>query len=452
MSPALPTDPVREAVERLRAEGELLGGLRRAWEEETGAACPLVAAELRRVHFKPFTRARLVVRGVLAPAEPGGPPRQQFFALQVYPLVEAARRRRRSYLARSQPAPCHGPPAFVVPAWHAAGFSLPNGPLLRNLAKFLDAGRTRTWLEKKGQPELAARYHPDAIELVRYVPRKRALLRLPGGDGVGGAYFKLFTQAEYRTAARNAVAILRAGEVAPLGFTAPAILARGKKKRALALAELPGTRLTESFAAGPPELLAAAGAAVAGLHRSMAWTRARWSPGRELEAVAVAANDLIQALPGQAEAVRRLVARLGATFALAEGFQPAPIHANLFGDQILAGAAGIGIVDWDDLCLGDPAFDVGRTAAHFLFAVSGRGPAERERLAAFLAGHAERAGESPPEPRLAWHIAAALLLRAKISALRPLAPGWPEQVERSLAMAHAVLDRPAESWRAMFSA
>jgi len=42
--------------------------------------------------------------------------------------------------------------------------------------------------------------------------------------------------------------------------------------------------------------------------------------------------------------------------------------------------------------------------------------------------------------RLQWHAATALLLRAKISALRPLPEGWTELVACSLLQARRVLE------------
>ncbi|MBC8329101.1 MAG: phosphotransferase [Planctomycetes bacterium] len=454
MSLAPPADPVLEAVLRAREPGELLRGLRQAWESEAGEACPLEDVELSRVHYKPFARARLVVRGRLGPAPGSGKVRRQPFSLQIYSRTDQARRRRRSYLARPSLLPSYGPPSFVVPEWHAVGFSLPNGRYLRNLAKFLDTERTRAWLRLKGQPKLAAHYDADELEFVRYVPRKRALLRLPAAaDGsCGGAYIKLYTAAEFEIAARNLGKVAKRARKSSLGFAAPRRLASGRKKRAVVMAELPGEQLTRFFAGHDDALMRAAGSALAGLHGSTVRTRARWTPRAELDAVRRAVDDLCAALPALQGTAGELLRRLQARLPEAEAYRPVPIHANLFGDQILADGNDLAIVDWDDLCLGDPAFDVGRLIAHIRYENRELDQASRESAAAFLDGHAERHGPPLPAARLSWHVAAALALRAKISALRPLAPDWPDRLERAFVEAHDALDHPEDAARGIFRA
>jgi len=329
---------VLQAVQRALQPGELLRGLREAWAFELDGDCPLEDAELSRLHYKPFARARLVVRGRLrTDPETGRRPRQHF-SLQVYPRADQARRRRRSYLARPTQLTSIGPPAFVVPAWQAIAFSLPHGRYLRNLAKFLDTGKTREWLRKKGQEALAAHYDADRVEFIRYVPRKRVLLKTPGAEdgSCPGAYFKLYTKGEYETAARNLRAMVKACRKQDLGFAAPARLARGTKRRAVAMAELHGEQLTRFFAGHDDALMEATGAALAGLHGGRVRTRARWTPRAELAALENAVTDICAALPALQGTARELLGRLHASLPAAEAYDEVPIHANLFGDQHLA--------------------------------------------------------------------------------------------------------------------
>ena len=119
-----------------------------------------------------------------------------------------------------------------------------------------------------------------------------------------------------------------------------------------------------------------------------------------------------------------------------------PIHGNLFGDQILVNGDRVGIVDWDDFCLGDPLYDLGRLVAHLIFMFR-RGVARPARgasdIATLLEAYARESGQNLEWPRLRWQIAVALLMRAKISALRPLPEGWVEDVKAALAEASKVL-------------
>jgi hypothetical protein len=139
----------------------------------------------------------------------------------------------------------------------------------------------------------------------------------------------------------------------------------------------------------------------------------------------------------------------------------APIHGNLFGDQILhdetaAPGRRVGFVDWDAWCHGDPHFDLGRLIAHATYAARlSRRPDEGLRSAAesLLDGYRQVAGAGAIDgARLAWQTAAALLLRAKISSLRKLAPGWPRHVALMVAEAERVVKSGGPLRRPRFQA
>jgi len=124
-----------------------------------------------------------------------------------------------------------------------------------------------------------------------------------------------------------------------------------------------------------------------------------------------------------------------------------PIHGNLFGDQILydetAPSRRVGIVDWDAWSLGDPHFDLGRLIAHFRYlGLLKRPPSDAvaQCVAALLEAY-EEAGGAPLDRRsLDWHVAVALLLRAKISSLRKLRPGWPRHFDLVVDEAERILN------------
>ena len=103
------------------------------------------------------------------------------------------------------------------------------------------------------------------------------------------------------------------------------------------------------------------------------------------------------------------------------------IHGNLFGDQILVHADQVGVVDWDDLCEGDPLYDLGRLIAHLIL-LSQQDHLEEARVNPCLTGLMDGYAKTAEKPivwnRLLWHVSVALLMRAKISALRTLHPGW----------------------------
>ncbi len=146
----------------------------------------------------------------------------------------------------------------------------------------------------------------------------------------------------------------------------------------------------------------------------------------------------LRALPALSTEIAGLIADLAQARARLTFEASAPIHGNLFGDQILVDSQQIGIVDWDDLTLGDPMYDVGRLIAHLIFLAHQQesGPTTLEgRLEALLDAYARTSGKRILRARLNWHIAVALLLRAKISALRPLSAHWIDEIEMSIRLA-----------------
>jgi aminoglycoside phosphotransferase (APT) family kinase protein len=155
-----------------------------------------------------------------------------------------------------------------------------------------------------------------------------------------------------------------------------------------------------------------------------------------LQALRRAMHDVETALPMLGEPLRVLIGRIEALHRHLPAGAETPVHGNLFGDQILITAYRVGFVDWDDLCRGDPLFDLGRLIAHLIYLADERGldtAYMAPRLAALVRGCAGAMTSKAMWTRLRWQIAVALLMRAKISALRPLGPDW---VERIAAMAH----------------
>ena len=154
-------------------------------------------------------------------------------------------------------------------------------------------------------------------------------------------------------------------------------------------------------------------------------------------------HDVQLILPALQPSIEALVTDLRSCARKLAFDQLAPIHANLFGDQILLDGPNVGIVDWDDLRMGDPLYDVGRLLAHFRYVVllENLQPTTVTRcIQTFLAAYEERSGGAVNSLRLAWHVAVALLLRAKISSLRPLPTDWVQQIAASVAEARCVLD------------
>ena len=180
-------------------------------------------------------------------------------------------------------------------------------------------------------------------------------------------------------------------------------------------------------------LLGEVGAALASLHSSSCRPAVRWTRAEELGRLRKAARGMKRALPELAPRIDRVMKRLAELDELLPVADERPIHGHLSGNQILLDGRRVGIVGWDALCAGDPLYDVGRLLAHLIYL----GCHEKLDLVGasdcsqrLLAGYRDAAHTPLSFDRLRWQVATALLLRGKISALRPLPPGWQETLDR----------------------
>jgi aminoglycoside phosphotransferase (APT) family kinase protein len=216
--------------------------------------------------------------------------------------------------------------------------------------------------------------------------------------------------------------------------------------RAMVMDEVPGRPLTEVLRGRRAEPMAEVGRALAELHATPTVPGRAWSFEHEHRELRRHMRGVARALPAQAARLNRLVDGLGASRpGGAAGY--APIHGNLFGDQILYDAKAepgrrVGIVDWDSWSHGDPHYDLGRLVAHLIFVRRSQGfpGGEGAAVEALLNGYRSVAGADAIDPqRLHWQIATALLLRVKISSVRKLVPGWTRHVGLALREAERYL-------------
>ncbi len=418
--------------------------LRRVWKR-AGLIAPgeKLRARVEHVHFRPGTRARLLVRVKLTRNQSEQKRREIWVFLQVHRSEAGARRRFEGITSR--PLACLGPPFFLIEDWAAVAWTLPNGPLLRHAKVFFSRKRTRKFFAGIGIETGPGREAGKRPELLRYVPRKRALFRCDP-PGHGPLFVKLFGPGEDEPAARNLELLAEAGFGAESDMNVPRLIAHVNERRAVVMANVPGRQLSELVGDEDPGLFRAVGRALGSLHAADVKPVAKWRPKQELGRLRVAVRDLERALPDLEPRLRGLLARLSEAEAGLVFETRRPIHGNLFGDQILvADTHRVGVVDWDDFAFGDPLFDLGRLIAHLAFLQFGSddaAAASDRRAAWILEGHG--AGlTGGGEQRLRWLVAASLIIRAKITALRTLAPDWQRSVEDSLRLAEAVFDGDA---------
>ncbi len=257
-------------------------------------------------------------------------------------------------------------------------------------------------------------------------------------------YFKIYAPGQDEKPANHLTRLTRAADGGMLNFRVPRILAHSPAKRTVVMEGLPGVCLTERMkTAEDPAVFALVGGALAGFHRSGIRASDLWVPEKELSSLHTAMSEVRVALPPLASRLDEVLGRIAHRKQSLVFNERSVIHGNLFGDQILIDSDRVGIVDWDDLSEGDPLYDLGRLVAHFIFL------AEREYVDQAMAasclrrlidGYAQAAEKPVVWNRFSWHISVALLMRAKISSLRTLHPGWGEDISMAIREAGLILD------------
>lgn len=317
-------------------------------------------------------------------------------------------------------------------AWHgrvhrdgASAAAHPGAPVLRVPALDL---LLWPWPHDPGLPQLPALLASragDAVEVLRWVPEVRALLRFSGPGGV--RYAKTF--ADDRAAAVHA----RLAHFAALaeGPLVGAPLALDAALRTVWQAPVAGVPLVASTrpAAALAEALAQALAVLHAAPAALAGPERR-DTAHGLHEAARRVHKLGRALPGLHARAQRVLQAL-------QQHPPAArlglLHGDFHAGQVAEHEGRIVLFDFDEFALGDPMEDLAA------FAV--RAPADGAFVARLVAAYAQVAPAAYCRARLDWHLALQHLLQAA-RAFGFQIPHWPHEAARRLARAEALLAPP----------
>ncbi len=417
-------DPVLRCIDALRDPGGLQTELEAAWSS-AGEGLAIEHVEVRLVHYRPHRGGRLIV--LVEGRDAAGASIRQDVFIQVFLTVEAAHRRYDR--VRKHPLRSAAPPVVLLSSWPALAWSLPNGPRLRPAKVGFRPKKLRRLLRKLARnrelPVECVPRRPTPPRLVRYVPRKRALFRLDPIPGwpLGALYLKVYEPGRYQTARKNLKQVRRAYKAGELRFKTPRVVVSSRRRRTVVMTQVPGRPLTDVMYDNPV-ILAQVGDAIASLHAGPVVPASTWTASGEYGALGSAADDLTLALPELAAPLDELRGVLGPL--TPDVHSSRPIHGNLFGDQILIKHERVSIVDWDDLAVGDPMYDVGRLSSHVVYVGlrdERSGASVRRAVDDLCRAYGAGGGEIDP-PRFRWHVLTAMVIRVKISALRPVPDGW----------------------------
>ena len=273
-----------------------------------------------------------------------------------------------------------------------------------------------------------------AVQPLRYRPRRRAVFR----------YRALHSGREWRTGFGKVIPSRKAGRTvsasarlhaAGLPVMRPSRLGR----QMLLTPEVEGRSLRDLLVRGgslpSPRRLSDV---VARLARTpggeVSWTRP--DPSRIAASTAELIVTLLPELEGDVARVREAVD------ARSDPASPTRlVHGDLYEAQVLVGRGyTLGLIDLDDVSLGDPAMDAANTCAHLLVLALSI-PSAADRLMAYrrLARAAFQAQLGVTSQQLAWREALCALQLAT-GPFRVLDPRWPEQVGRRVSLAVRLLD------------
>jgi hypothetical protein len=338
---------------------------------------------------------------------------------------------------RSMPSPPGGAwSGLSDPVWERDGYGLwafPFDPKLPGLPEAARGAGVRDGLTALGPTPSAV--HAEAL---RYRPRRRAVFRyraLRRGRDRGShwwhrwqrAYGKVMPVAEADRALRLAECI-RPSERLPL-----ALPSGTAGDRTLLFDEMPGNSLRELLTRGgslprPERIAALPDELPAAIGRIELPTAA--DPVKRARSTASLIERLV---PASGPAARRVA---DAVAERSGPYSPRVVHGDLYEAQVVVrDDFTLGLVDLDDLAIGDPGIDAGSFCAH-LVALALSVPAVRGRLLAYRSlvrdAFLERLGLSSDE--LAWREGLRMLLLAP-GPFRTLHPSWPAEVRRRVDLA-----------------
>ncbi|MEN8184301.1 MAG: phosphotransferase [Myxococcota bacterium] len=151
--------------------------------------------------------------------------------------------------------------------------------------------------------------------------------------------------------------------------------------------------------------------------------------------------------PSGAAGLRRARDGLHELAAAMPGCSPAMIHRDFYHAQVLWNGQRIWVLDFDELCVGDPALDVGHFLAHLEYKAylwTGRADAFQESEAVFAGTYRESA-PIDPEPRLPFYRAYTFLKLAHTEVARRRGE-WRRLARVLLGLAGRALDGGAAPW------
>jgi hypothetical protein len=333
--------------------------------------------------------------------------------------------------------------AAEEPAW---GFWLRVSPLdtkFPQLARLSDPAHVRALLAEAYAPGGRAPARSYTVNVVRYRPGQRHVLRYdPGGSvGEGSLFAKVYNsdKGERLSGVVSSLADWLAGEGAELATVRPLAYLPGETTLLYPWVEgRPLSQLLQTPGAAADTLLARTGAALRVLHRTPPGLveLKPHSLAKELKGIASAAEHIHTLLPAAGAQIRAILERAEALHERLPQEPPGFAYGDYKADHLLATPDGLTLIDFDTCYLFDPAIDIGKFLADLRWWYDGYALAGVERAQAhFLEGY----GITPDQLPLARLYEALVLVKTTARRVRLFDKDWEARTTRLIGVADALL-------------
>lgn len=347
--------------------------------------------------------------------------------------------------------------ARLVPELDMIVWNFPDDPCLPQLRELVDGDRVVRHLPYESLPFSGPEAIRDIkIEVVRYRPEQRCILRYDIGFGTHGGRVVLFgkifsddTGEQVLVRMQHCYAAARALGVhvaRPLGYC-PVV-------RSVWQEELSGTPLTERLGAGiygAP--LTAIGRCLASLHAAGLPMRQTVSREERLGDVHKRAYKLGQVFPKLARVLDSLIKQAQSELAVLPPVHETVIHGDMHFDQFrLADDGRLALFDFDEWSRGDPAQDLADLIvdAHVRHLesrrIEGHGSVLGEMIDTLLHSYRRWACWTLADAAIRWHVRLQLITKAYRTCVQQ-EPGWQERAPELVALATRIVESVATTSR-----
>jgi aminoglycoside phosphotransferase (APT) family kinase protein len=350
--------------------------------------------------------------------------------------------------ARREATPCR---ARLVPELDMIVWNFPDDPRLPQLRELVDGDRVLRYLPYESLPFSGPEAIRDIrIEIVRYRPEQRCILRYDIGFGSDGDRFVLFAKVFSDDTGEQVLGRMRHCYAAAraLGVRVARPLAYCAALRAVWQEELSGIPLTQALgAAGTYRApLMAIGRCLASLHGAgLPMTQALSREARLADA-RKKAHKLAQMFPHLAGALDGLIEHAQSELSDLPPVRETVIHGDMHFDQFrLANDGALALFDFDEWSRGDPAQDLADLIVDARLGGFGRDRTEMNRsrlpemIRVLLNGYRQCVAWTVSDAAIAWHARLQLITKAYRTCIQQ-EPRWQERAPQLVALAERLVE------------